>query len=825
MANTTEISKRILRVVVVSPADVQDERNVIPIVIDEVNRGVADTLGLRLEILMWETDAYPGFHLDGPQGLIDSVLKIEDSDIVIGIFWKRFGTATKDSSSGTEHELKKAWASWKQNQSPQVMIYFSEQHSRPKSKAEADQWGAVLEFQENFPKEGLWWSYNSTQQFEKLVRNHLTAFLRQEYPPPKDVKESETETSFLEAPSFTDQVNRGALLSLLQSTAKSNSVMAVEGLPGSGKTYLVTSYISNEKRLGKEVFWYDPSERETLDEFLAQISLRVPLSGLSTISKCKELLSYLRKRNILLVVDDFHNVDQASFSHLINVAVKHGEPATLLLISRIYVNPLLSLPKIGRVEIRGFDLEEMRAFLRARGLVSLGQATLNSLILKTDGLPLAASLFATLVHDFNRHPNDLLRDAMLNTERLGKWFHEVCSQIGETEQRLLQALSIADGPFNMNVVRALGRHVDIPRVDQTFETLQRTYLVQKYSPYRWNIHHLIAMFCASELTDKEKEDVHRALARHYLRNFYIREPRVLSEREFTFKVKACKQFQLARDFKQSQRLIHDLSKTAKTRGYYDILMQLIETEIQSTRSRNGWLDYHYAHCCLITGKLKRGLEVIEPLLYVVDEEDANKQVAFTRLYAEIIGSIGNAELALKKLHEVLHTFDPSMVKANVYGQACSVEGWLLTLLKRYEQAEEVCLHTLNDSLQRNDKTAEAVAVTRLGIISELRGYPEDAHKNLANAVGIFRELEDRRGLAWSLAHLAYTKLTLDNEDGAIANLHEAVRIEADIGGCSIDYFKLLEAFKEKSKNRRINRIVDAEIRRVSWALNDLTNSP
>src|SRR6185369_3992022 len=103
--------------------------------------------------------------------------------------------------------------------------------------------------------------------------------------------------------------------------------------------------------------------------------------------------------------------------------------ATLLLISRTYVDLLRNLPKIGHVEIRGFEIEEMRSFLRARGSMALNQAILNSLIIKTDGLPLAASLFATLVNDFNRHPHDLLRDSMLNTERLRKWFQEVCSQI------------------------------------------------------------------------------------------------------------------------------------------------------------------------------------------------------------------------------------------------------------------------------------------------------------------------------------------------------------------------------------------------------------
>jgi hypothetical protein len=97
---------QILRVVVASPSDVQAERDVVPVVVDEVNRWIASLLGLRLEVGRWETDAYPAFHLEGPQALIDRVLRIEDSAIVIGIFWKRFGTPTKDGTTGTEHEIR-----------------------------------------------------------------------------------------------------------------------------------------------------------------------------------------------------------------------------------------------------------------------------------------------------------------------------------------------------------------------------------------------------------------------------------------------------------------------------------------------------------------------------------------------------------------------------------------------------------------------------------------------------------------------------------------------------------------------------------------------
>src|SRR5450755_4674807 len=94
--------------VVVSPGDVMAERDAVELVVDELNRRVAPAQGCRLSLWRWETDARPGLHLEGPQGLIDERMQIADSDVVIGIFWKRFGTPTGDAQSGTEHELRKS---------------------------------------------------------------------------------------------------------------------------------------------------------------------------------------------------------------------------------------------------------------------------------------------------------------------------------------------------------------------------------------------------------------------------------------------------------------------------------------------------------------------------------------------------------------------------------------------------------------------------------------------------------------------------------------------------------------------------------------------
>ena len=95
--------------IVVSPGDVAAERDAVKLVVDDLNRRVAPANGCQLSLWRWETEARPGLHLEGPQGLIDERMQIADSDIVVGIFWKRFGTPTGDAQSGTEHELRNAW--------------------------------------------------------------------------------------------------------------------------------------------------------------------------------------------------------------------------------------------------------------------------------------------------------------------------------------------------------------------------------------------------------------------------------------------------------------------------------------------------------------------------------------------------------------------------------------------------------------------------------------------------------------------------------------------------------------------------------------------
>ena len=138
----------ILRIVVASPGDVQPERDVLSAAVGELNKQVAADHAVRLELYRWETDAHPGFHLEGPQGLVDDKLHITDCDLLICIFWKRFGTPTLDSASGTEHEFRLAYEAWRQHGRPQIMLYFNQTPYTLRSKEEVEQLGRIVEFRD-----------------------------------------------------------------------------------------------------------------------------------------------------------------------------------------------------------------------------------------------------------------------------------------------------------------------------------------------------------------------------------------------------------------------------------------------------------------------------------------------------------------------------------------------------------------------------------------------------------------------------------------------------------------------------------------------------
>lgn len=789
-------------------------------VVEETNRNLSRPLGFTLELWRWETDSFPGFHPEGPQGLIDDLMDIADSDLVVGIFWKRFGTPTHSADSGTEHELHRAWRSWQDTGRPQTMVYFKETAASPKSSAELEQWAKVLQFKERFPKEGLWWACDGEDDLERLFRGHLQRFLSAKGR--KDAADRPDLTGYFDAPVVTDAIPRTSAMAELQAALHEAPVVVLGGLSGAGKTYLLSSYLAEGKRRHgyDRVLWHDPTQDESLDNLLALLEANNTVAGLSTHSRSKALIAQLRSENALLVVDNYQLVDHTTYSLLVNAFTHAGLPCRLILISQVYV----ALPGVTsdprQVLLPGFSLEEAQELLARRQVPDLPAELLQDLLGKTGGLPFALQLFALLVGQFGHEPRDLLTGAMEQAARIRGWFERILAAIGPNARRLLPYLSVDQSPFNIGVVRLWGRHISLEAPEHAVDELQQRYLVSQHTPYRWKVHELAGLLARTALSSSQQEEAHSKLGHYFLRGL-PRGREILSDEEFVWKVRAYRHlWKSEADKALAIAVLDELAATTKARGHYSLFLELSAEVLSEQGLPSMWVRYHHAHCALVLGHPSYCLKVIEPLLYA-DEGvlDAIQSLAFSRLYAEALGSMGEEGAALASLEAAIEAAETRQVGGVARAQAGSVVAWLQTRLGDYDEALASCNALLADAHKRHDARGGAVALARKGILQVRRGELMDARKQLEASVELFREVGDRRGEGWSLSHLAECELLSERPIEAEKSYSAASAVAAAIGESGVDYQEVTRRLLKIATSEKLTSLLQSEMKRF-----DLTNA-
>src|SRR5436190_5964228 len=162
----------ILQVLVSSPADLTEERELLRDIITELNQTWRNTLGLQLNLLTWESDTRPSLGVDA-QSVINEQFS-DEYDIFLGIMGARFGTPTLRSGSGTQEEFERAKARFDKNpKSVSVMFYFKD-IPIPPSEIDPAQLQRVQAFRQQLEKIGLIKVFKSRDEFARLMRIHLT---------------------------------------------------------------------------------------------------------------------------------------------------------------------------------------------------------------------------------------------------------------------------------------------------------------------------------------------------------------------------------------------------------------------------------------------------------------------------------------------------------------------------------------------------------------------------------------------------------------------------------------------------------------------------
>jgi hypothetical protein len=111
----------ILKVLIASPSDVDEEREEIGLTIRRWNAANASA-GLFLEPVAWETHSFPALG-DEPQSVLNKQIG-DDIDLLIGVFWTRIGTRTQHYPSGTAEEIARCRA-----QGCPTLLYFSKRQA------------------------------------------------------------------------------------------------------------------------------------------------------------------------------------------------------------------------------------------------------------------------------------------------------------------------------------------------------------------------------------------------------------------------------------------------------------------------------------------------------------------------------------------------------------------------------------------------------------------------------------------------------------------------------------------------------------------------
>jgi hypothetical protein len=109
---------RVYRILIASPSDVADEREIAVRVIQEWNDLHSYNRNITLLPLRWETHVAPEYGAR-PQEVVNRAI-VDECDLLVGIFWTRIGSTTGEADSGTLEEIERVGKAGKP-----IMLYFS----------------------------------------------------------------------------------------------------------------------------------------------------------------------------------------------------------------------------------------------------------------------------------------------------------------------------------------------------------------------------------------------------------------------------------------------------------------------------------------------------------------------------------------------------------------------------------------------------------------------------------------------------------------------------------------------------------------------------
>lgn len=172
---------RKITIFIAAPSDVAIEKSKINSIVESLNHGLADDLGIVLKVKEW-SQVVP--NMGRGQKIIFDQLPVEQWDILIGILWLHYGMASGGSNpeqSGTHEEFNAAYECWQKTGKPRIIFYRCIRSPENVTKIDTNSLTKINIFFKHFEtggkNQGLYYNYNTINDFEAFVRSHLEKIL------------------------------------------------------------------------------------------------------------------------------------------------------------------------------------------------------------------------------------------------------------------------------------------------------------------------------------------------------------------------------------------------------------------------------------------------------------------------------------------------------------------------------------------------------------------------------------------------------------------------------------------------------------------------
>jgi tetratricopeptide (TPR) repeat protein len=536
-----------LQVFIASPSDVADEKERLIAVIEQLNHGLADYLGIVLEAKEW-SQVFPAMGR-GQQVIFDQI-PVQHWDIMIGIMWLRYGTAAGGKNpreSGVHEEFSAAYECWQKTGKPNIMFYRCIRPPKAITNIDTNSLARInkffLEFETNGRNLGLYHTFFTTDDFERIVRDHLEKLLLKQAEQLKGRVLSKQEIQVYSnnipdtlprpAPFFGRKGEIEKVMRAISPEDRSWGII-IDGIGGIGKTALAVEvahlckqqslfdgflFVSAKRnRLDPKGIQEMNPAAETLDGFLNETALALGHPGIAQLTgstKRRALLETLRNRHLLLIYDNLETLQKNEQEALtdflrelpqrckaiITSRRRGGEGAVWLRLDKLDWEAGHSIIKD---EIaRDSQLEKM--------LQAAGEKKWRALFDETGGSPLAIKHILGLMRvRFPRLSVDgalkMLRGRDKGTLSLQQFvYQETLQELGENDIAALSALAFFSSAKDEQLAAVARLSEDV--LDVVLEHLNTLALVNlDLSEDRYSLHPLTRAFVHSEfLADPEDE--------------------------------------------------------------------------------------------------------------------------------------------------------------------------------------------------------------------------------------------------------------------------------------------------------------------------------